>query len=418
MTEPGVNSAAAVQRYLTITGGGTGSGTVTSSPAGINCVITAGVAAATGCKAGFDHGTNVTLTAVPQPKSSFTGFSGYCGGALDCTVPMTQGRTILARFLLGPFTMKVTGDGSGIGNGVVKTQTGLTPALNCTITSGTAPTAGCQAKYDAYTTLVLTATPAPGYSFAGWGGACTGTGTCTHSVIRGATITASFTGGGVRLTVTGTGNGSGTVTSQGGLSPAINCVISSGTAAATGCIGDYPSGTQVTLTATASPISAFTGWSGACSGSGTCQLTVTAGTTVTAGFTTTASTPQVTIGRWEPTFTTPIVALHIHLLPTGKLLLWGLKGEGYLWDPATGAFPCGAIVEGLNDAAAGPSCATLHERLGVTPAALAPALAAVRPVYTLTLEPVSAGIAGGANGPPDPICATVADGTRAIAFST
>jgi hypothetical protein len=92
-----------------------------------------------------------------------------------------------------------------------------------------------------------------------------------------------------------------------------------------------------------------------------------------------------------------------------------LRTNRPLWDPATGAFPCGAIVAGLNDAAAGPSCATLHERLGVTPAALAPALAAVRPVYTLTLEPVSAGIAGGANGPPDPICATVADGTRAIA---
>ena len=61
MTEPGANSAAAAQRTLTITGGGTGSGTVTSTPAGINCVITAGVAAATGCKASFAHGTNVTL---------------------------------------------------------------------------------------------------------------------------------------------------------------------------------------------------------------------------------------------------------------------------------------------------------------------------------------------------------------------
>jgi hypothetical protein len=86
-----------------------------------------------------------------------------------------------------------------------------------------------------------------------------------------------------------------------------------------------------------------------------------------------------------------------------------------LWDPASGAFPCGATVAGVNDAAAGPSCATLHARLGVTHAALAPALAAVDPVYTLTLEPVSAGIAGGANGPPDPVCGTVPDGTQAIA---
>jgi hypothetical protein len=338
MTEPGGTNAAVVTRMLTITGGGTGSGTVTSSPAGINCVITAGVAAATGCKASFDQGTNVTLTAVPLPKNSFTGFYGYCGGALNCTVPMTQGRTLQARFLVGPFTMKITGDGSGIGNGVVKTQAGLSPALNCTITAGTAPTAGCQAKYDAYTSLVLTATPAPGYSFAGWGGACTGTGTCTHSVIRAATITASFTSGGVRLTVTGSGTGNGTITSQSGLSPAIHCVITSGTAAATGCIGDYPSGTQVTLTAASDQVSTFTGWSGACNGTGTCQITLTAGTTVTAGFTTSVSNPQVTRGRWEPTFSTPIVALHIHQLPTGKLLLWGLKGEGYIWDPATGTY--------------------------------------------------------------------------------
>ena len=129
MTAPGANGAAVATRNLTITGGGTGSGTVTSTPAGINCVITAGVVAATGCKAGFANGTNVVLNAVPLPGHSFTGFSGYCGGTLTCTVPMTQGRTVLARFLVGPFTMKVTGDGSGVGNGVVKTQSGLSPAL-------------------------------------------------------------------------------------------------------------------------------------------------------------------------------------------------------------------------------------------------------------------------------------------------
>ena len=77
--------------------------------------------------------------------------------------------------------MKITGDGSGTGNGVVKTQSGLSPALNCTITAGTAPAAGCQAKYPPYTSFVFTATPAPGYAFTGWGGVCSGTGTCEHS---------------------------------------------------------------------------------------------------------------------------------------------------------------------------------------------------------------------------------------------
>jgi hypothetical protein len=35
-----------------------------------------------------------------------------------------------------------------------------------------------------------------------------------------------------------------------------------------------------------------------------------------------------------------------------------------LWDPATGAFPCGAVVAGVNDVP-GSSCATVHERLNV-----------------------------------------------------
>lgn len=38
-----------------------------------------------------------------------------------------------------------------------------------------------------------------------------------------------------------------------------------------------------------------------------------------------------------------------------------------LWDPETGAFPCGAIVEGVNDPATHPGavCADVHERLNV-----------------------------------------------------
>ena len=97
-------------------------------------------------------------------------------------------------------------------------------------------------------------------------------------------------------------------------------------------------GTLVTLTAAADQISSFTGWSGACSGTGTCEVTLSAAQSVTAGFTLSVSTPQVTKGQWEPTFSTPIVALQIHLLVNGKILLWGLKGEGYVWDPDTGTY--------------------------------------------------------------------------------
>ncbi len=39
---------------LTVTAAGTGNGVVTSSPAGINCTITPGVAATTGCSGTFN----------------------------------------------------------------------------------------------------------------------------------------------------------------------------------------------------------------------------------------------------------------------------------------------------------------------------------------------------------------------------
>ncbi len=49
----------------------------------------------------------------------------------------------------------------------------------------------------------------------------------------------------------------------------------------------------------------------------------------------TAAAPAAAVkGKWAATFATPVVAIHVHLLPTGKVLLWGHKGESLLWDPA------------------------------------------------------------------------------------
>ena len=56
---------------LTLTKEGTGSGTVFSSPAGIDCGAT--------CAANFAPGSTVTLTAVPADGSTFAGWSGSCG---------------------------------------------------------------------------------------------------------------------------------------------------------------------------------------------------------------------------------------------------------------------------------------------------------------------------------------------------
>lgn len=73
------------------------------------------------------------------------------------------------------------------------------------------------------------------------------------------------------LTVTVEGPGSGTVSGVG-----ISCPGS--------CSGSYDVGSRVTLTATPSSGSTFTGWGGACSGTGACEVTMNAAEHVTASF--------------------------------------------------------------------------------------------------------------------------------------
>lgn len=79
---------------LTVTKAGTGSGTVTSSPAGINC--------GTSCAADFAFNSTVTLTAAPATGSTFAGWSGACKGTGTCSVQMSASRFVTATFTLSP----------------------------------------------------------------------------------------------------------------------------------------------------------------------------------------------------------------------------------------------------------------------------------------------------------------------------
>ena len=73
---------------LTVTA--SGSGTVTSAAAGINC----GAA----CSGSYLSGTSITLTATPTNGSTFAGWSGACTGTGPCTVAMTVTRSVTATF--------------------------------------------------------------------------------------------------------------------------------------------------------------------------------------------------------------------------------------------------------------------------------------------------------------------------------
>ena len=69
---------------------GTGSGTVTSSPTGINCN--------TDCSHGFTAGSPVTLSATAGEFSVFTGWSNGCTGTGNCSTVANADRTVTATF--------------------------------------------------------------------------------------------------------------------------------------------------------------------------------------------------------------------------------------------------------------------------------------------------------------------------------
>src|SRR5262249_28515029 len=147
---------------LTVSKAGTGSGTITSAPAGINCGTT--------CSTSFTSGTAVTLTAAPAVGSTFTGWSGACTGtASNCTGTMSAATSVTAAFSLPAFMLTVTKSGNG---------TGAVSSAPSGITCG----ATCSAPYTTGTVVTLTATPAAGSTFSGWSGGCAGTGTCTMTI--------------------------------------------------------------------------------------------------------------------------------------------------------------------------------------------------------------------------------------------
>ncbi len=240
---------APAENDLTVVLAGGGAGSVTSVPAGIDCPGD--------CTESYPETETVELTATADAGSIFVGWSGACSGTGVCSVDMDVDRTATATFeLLRNLTVSRTGSGSG---GV----TSAPPGIDCG--------SDCSEDYAHGTDVTLTATPAPGSAFAGWSGACSGTGICAVDMTQDRSASASFVP--LRtLSVARVGDGVGTVTS-----------VPGGIGCGSDCTEDYVDGTDVTLTATPSSGSFFAGWSGDCTG-GSCVLDMTANRTATATF--------------------------------------------------------------------------------------------------------------------------------------
>lgn len=132
---------------LQVSKNGTGLGTVTSNPVGINCGAT--------CSYTYTSNDTVTLSAVASGGSTFAGWSGEgCSGTGTCVVPMTQNRSVTATFNLsmpsavgylrtrapaGTIDLRLisVADALSAGRGMIKVRTaaGTTVAADLVLTS-------------------------------------------------------------------------------------------------------------------------------------------------------------------------------------------------------------------------------------------------------------------------------------------
>ena len=188
---------------LKVNKAGTGTGTVTSTPSGINCGPT--------CEATFNSGTVVTLTGAPGLNSKAVVWTG-CGeivGSNECKVTMSAAKEVTATFDLVKRQLTVGKGGTGTG-----TVSSSPSGINC------GPT--CVFSFDHGSLVTLTASADSGSAFKGWGGACTGTGACEVTMDAAKEVTATFdlSEGGSGLYCDGvaiTGSGTGTQSAAHGI---------------------------------------------------------------------------------------------------------------------------------------------------------------------------------------------------------
>lgn len=235
---------------------GDGAGKVVGAPPGIDCGVD--------CSELYPQATAITLTAVADPGSTFTGWQGACSGAeATCFLTLNNSTQVTATFTLNQYSLTIAKAGNGSGR-IASAPAGIDCGVDCT------------ELYNQGTLVVLTVTTSPGSTFTGWQGACTGSGTtCSLTLHSNTQATATFTLNQYSLTTTKTGSGAGKITS-----------VPTGIDCGADCTELYNYGTLVTLTATANPGSTFAGWQGACSGvAATCSIPLTGNTQVTALFT-------------------------------------------------------------------------------------------------------------------------------------
>jgi len=274
---------------LSVSKTGDGTGTVTSSPSGINCGST--------CSALYVEGTVVTLTAAAGTHSTFGGWGGACSGTGTCVVTMSADVSVTATFnvatiyavnasvsgghgTVDPTSQQVyDGDSATItitpddryriatitDNGQPVTLTGTVNA-----SSGAKQKPASSAKKAAKSRAKSTASAK---SASAKPSAAASKTYVINNVTTDHTVVVAYEPDTYNLAALMAGPGKGTLSAEGLLCSSSRCT------------GTYANGTPVTITATPDTDYTFTGFTGCVSTSGnTCTVHMTSNLTVTATF--------------------------------------------------------------------------------------------------------------------------------------
>ncbi len=247
-----------IKRKLSVEKAGTGTGTVTSSPSGIECGAT--------CSAEYEHGTEVALSALSGPNTEAVKWTGCASVDAEnkCKVTMVGAKSVSATFNLRPQTLKVTKGGLGAGT-VSSKPAGISCGGSCTFVFGE----GQQ--------ILLSGVSGPGAEAVKWAGCdeVSAKGECIVTMSSAREVGALFDVEGPTLTLAKQGNGEGTVTSA----PA-------GLQCGAACAVNFPQDSSVTLKATSGLHTEAVKWAGCDSVNpkGECLVTMSSAREVSATF--------------------------------------------------------------------------------------------------------------------------------------
>jgi hypothetical protein len=128
------------------------------------------------------QGDDVTIAATADIGSHFDQWTGDCAGTIDTytfTAIAPPGKSCHASFAINTYSVSVQKLGSGTGS-----VSSSPPGISCGLT--------CSASFAHGTSVTLSAAPDSGSTFAGWSGACSGTGACTLTITAARSVSATF----------------------------------------------------------------------------------------------------------------------------------------------------------------------------------------------------------------------------------